>query len=202
VHANINDKPGPQVFGESPQVWGTRSPGQGGRSQILLSPVSFFQAHTTRRLLSTNGEAAGSSGAERKRSMCIAESEASLSALPGRRPGYWSQLSAVAASGCRGTPELNGCANCFFRSGERRGSGRDHRFAPDPKVVTLNPPRSARLLGSESAGLNSSEAHDLRLLQPGDPGRDLDSLPMPLCRHSAQPVDMFPQTAHIETWPH
>jgi len=203
VHANINDKPGPQVLAESPGRCGPPgSPGQGGRSTGSCSRLSLsFRRITTRRFSYDMVRRLAGLAPEEKRSMCIAESEASLSALPGTRPVTGSRAIAVQARVCPPERRVNGfAAIAFFPSGERRGIWARSSLRAGPEVVTLNPPRSAATLGFLNQ-LSIGRSADLRPPATRDPGpRSRNSLPCGYSPLKPQPVDMFHKPPTSRPW--
>ncbi len=97
---------------------------------------------------------------------------------------------------------LNNLENCDFRVGDasellRRSEAETAREC----VVTLNPPRS----GCDRKALETAAALSPRTIiyvscNPETLARDLDILhTLDYQTEAAQPVDMFPQTPHVET---
>jgi 23S rRNA (uracil1939-C5)-methyltransferase len=105
-----------------------------------------------------------------------------------------------AVRNARENARMNGLGNCSFRSGDV--SDMVAELAPDSvAVVVVNPPRSGcdRPVLEALAGLHS-RALIYVSCNPATLARDLDLLQgLGYRADRLQPVDMFPQTGHLET---
>ncbi|RPI26680.1 MAG: 23S rRNA (uracil(1939)-C(5))-methyltransferase RlmD [Acidobacteria bacterium] len=205
VHKNLNTGPTSQVFGpETKLVWGYPDLlDRIGPDRILLSPVSFFQAH--------HGQAAWIYALVRR----WAELKPSDSALDlycgvggitmslardaGMALGV--EASAEAVRDAKRNAGLNSLENCRFRVADAAHLGKVLGKREMPAVVTLNPPRS----GAAVEVLKQAAQLEPRSIiyvscSPETLARDLQVLARIGFRAAqVQPVDMFPQTPHVET---
>jgi 23S rRNA (uracil1939-C5)-methyltransferase len=205
VHQNLNERPGSQVFGRRTSlIWGYPDLlDQVGSSRVLLSPVSFFQAH--------HGQAAwiydlvrrwaGLDGSKSALDLyCgVGGITMSLARDAGRVMGI--EASVEATRDASRNAELNGLRNCRFRAADAANLDKVVAGREAFEVITLNPPRR----GVQPEVLNQI----VRLLprriiyvscNPDSLAHDLAGLVKDGYRAvSAQPLDMFPHTAHVET---
>jgi len=205
IHENLNQGSGPLVFGpETRKLWGYPDLlDQVGERRVLLSPTSFFQAH--------HGQAAWIYELVRQwAGLRVADSAVdvycgvggitmALARDAGQVTGV--EASRDAVRDARRNAELNSLDNCRFRVADAARLTEALRVRDHPAAVTLNPPRAgagARVL-EQVASLKPSRlvyvscnpetlAADIRRLA------GLGFIPL-----EAQPVDMFPQTPHVET---
>jgi 23S rRNA (uracil1939-C5)-methyltransferase len=205
VHKNLNDKDTSQVFGPTTRrVWGYPDLlDQIGTYRILLSPVSFFQAH--------HGQAAWIYELVREWAELRPDDSAldvycgvggiTMSLARDANLVLGIEVSTEAVRDARRNARLNSLGNCRFRSADAARLKKIMQPCERPAVVTMNPPRA----GAAAAVLTQvAELGPRRIIyvscNPETLARDLDILKGLRYRASrAQPIDMFPQTPHVET---
>ena len=171
--------------------------------RLRISGEAFFQTNTemAERLYSIAADFAGLSGSERVFDLYCGTGTIAL-ALAARAGEVWGlELSESAITDARANAELNGIANAHFLAGNARTTIRPLvERAGKPDVVVIDPPR---------AGLSAKivrrviECEAERIVY-------VSCNPTTLAPNAAQlkeagyrlrrvkPVDMFPQTPHIE----
>jgi 23S rRNA (uracil1939-C5)-methyltransferase len=190
--------------GETELVWGDEElPERIGDLDIRIRPEAFFQTNTEMAevLYGIAAEYAALEGWERVYDLYCGLGTIALS-LARRAGEVWGvELSEDAVAGARASAERNGIANARFRAGEVRRVLRDlAESAGRPDLVVLDPPRAGLGRKAVEKVLSSSPgrivyvscnpttlASDAALLAGG--GFSL---------RRVRPVDMFPQTHHIE----
>jgi len=205
VAQNINPDRTPLVFGdETLTLWGNdRLDETLGRLRLRLSPRAFFQLNPeqTVRLYDTVLEAAALTGRERVVDAFCGTGTIALWLAPHAAEVRGVESVAEAVADARENARTNGAANAFFFEGtaehwlavwEKKGFRPDVVVADPPRtgcgesllrtVLDMRPPRFV-YVSCNPATL----AKDCRRLLDG--GYRLEWL---------QPVDMFPQTAHVE----
>jgi len=205
VHKNLNSKATSQVFGPTTRsVWGYPDLlDQIGPYRILLSPASFFQAH--------HGQAAWIYALVREWAELGPQESAldvycgvggiAMSLARDAKLVIGIEASAQAVRDAKRNAKLNSLENCRFKSADASQLEKVIRPGETPAVVTLNPPRA----GAAAAALTQlAQLGPRRMIyvscNPETLARDLDVLRGLGYRASrAQPVDMFPQTPHVET---
>lgn len=108
-----------------------------------------------------------------------------------------------AVDNARANAEANGLTNCFFRAGKVEKMLESLLLEAPPDLVIVDPPR---------AGLHPKVVKRLCALElkqliyvscnPGALARDLETLLSVYDVKEVQPVDLFPQTGHMETLVH
>uniref|UniRef100_I2Q6P7 23S rRNA (Uracil-5-)-methyltransferase RumA n=1 Tax=Desulfovibrio sp. U5L TaxID=596152 RepID=I2Q6P7_9BACT len=94
--------------------------------------------------------------------------------------------------------ELSGVANCIFKAGDAATALAD-LAATHPAVVVLDPPRSGAAPETLAAIMDAAPKKIVYVsCNPGTLARDLKILGDLYAVTRVTPVDMFPQTAHIE----
>ena len=205
VHKNLNVKATSQIFGPTTRlVWGYPDLlDQIGPDRILLSPVSFFQAH--------HGQAAWIYALVREWAE-LRPPESALDVYCGvggiamtlardAKLVIGIEASAGAVRDAKRNAKLNSLENCRFKSADAGQLEKVVRHGEMPAVISLNPPRA----GAAVAVLTQvAELGPRRIIYVScnleTLVRDLDILKGLGYRASrAQPVDMFPQTPHVET---
>jgi 23S rRNA (uracil1939-C5)-methyltransferase len=171
--------------------------------RFRISHIAFFQTNTemAERLYGIAGEMAGLTGAERVFDLFCGIGTLGLS-LAGRAGEVWGvEIVPEAIADAEENARLNGIANARFRAGDARKEIRPLvEEAGRPDVVVLDPPR---------AGLSKKVVR--RVIECDAPRIVYVSCnPTTLAPNAAQlseagyrvrrvrPVDMFPQTPHIE----
>lgn len=205
IHANLNQRESSQVFGrETRLLWGHPDLlDKVGDHWVLLSPESFFQAH--------HGQAAWIYALVREWAALSAGDLAldlysgvggiamNLALDAGRVIGI--EVSEAAARDASRNAARNGLRNCRFLAAKAEEIARTVLRREAPTVVALNPPRA----GASPVVLSQlAELAPRRIIyvscNPDTLARDLFHLRGLGYRATcAQPVDMFPQTAHVET---
>ena len=176
---------------------------QVGDVRLRISPAAFFQVNHAQaaRIYARVREWAALTKAETALDLyCgIGPIALHLARAAGRVLGI--EIVPDAVRDARANAEANGLANCSFRAGDavellRSVGGRAER----PAVAVVNPPRA----GCEPPVLSALAELGPRALlyvscHPATLARDLDILSGYGYRTAeVQPVDMFPQTAHVE----
>jgi 23S rRNA (uracil1939-C5)-methyltransferase len=174
-----------------------------GSLRVRISPTAFFQTNTemAERLYALTADVAGLSGTERVFDLFCGIGTIAL-ALASRAGEVWGvELVEEAVADAIRNAELNGIDNARFFAGDVRTAMRPLvEQAGRPDVVVVDPPR---------AGLSQKVVR--RIVETGAPrivyvscnpttlapnARQLADAGWALRR--VQPVDMFPQTPHIE----
>lgn len=94
--------------------------------------------------------------------------------------------------------ELSGIGNCVFKAGDAAAAIAD-LAATQPAVVVLDPPRSGAAPETLAAVMDAAPQKIVYVsCNPGTLARDLKILGDLYAVTRVTPVDMFPQTAHIE----
>ncbi|MCD7844654.1 MAG: 23S rRNA (uracil(1939)-C(5))-methyltransferase RlmD [Oscillospiraceae bacterium] len=203
---NINDKFTPLVLGQREKVLY----GKGYIEDVLcgktfrISPRSFYQVNPvqTEVLYSTAIALAGLTGQETVLDAYCGTGTIALIASDSARKVLGVELNRDAVRDAIANARQNGVTNCWFTAadaGEYMDDMAAHHDRPD--VVFMDPPRA----GSDEKFLRSL----LRLsppkviyisCNPETLARDLKTLcPGGYKLETAQPVDMFPWTGHVET---
>ncbi len=205
VHKNLNSRATSQVFGPTTRlVWGYPDLlDQIGPDRILLSPVSFFQAHHGQAawIYSLVREWAELRSAEAALDVYCGVGGIAMTLARDAKLVIGIEASAEAVRDAKRNAKLNSLENCRFKSADAGQLANVVRPGEMPAVVTLNPPRA----GAAAAVLTQiAELSPRRVIyvscNPETLARDLAILKGVGYRASrAQPVDMFPQTPHVET---
>jgi 23S rRNA (uracil1939-C5)-methyltransferase len=206
VHQNVNLKAGNVILGrETHKLFGypdliTTL----GEIRLAISPTSFFQV---------NPDQAAAIYALVRRWAALKREEKAVDLYCGiggialnlaRDAGFVIGIESVeeAVHNARTNAAMNGIGNCSFRAGDAALLMEDVAAEMPPGgVLSLNPPRGGcdhRVL--ERAAATRPRAMIYVSCNPDTLGRDLALLHRLGYRAlEAQPVDMFPQTAHVET---
>lgn len=205
VQQNVNTSEGTAVFGrETLKILGVPDlVDEVGEIRLRVSPTSFFQV---------NNEQAARIYAQVRQWASLASHETAVDLYCGiggialnlaRDAGRVVGVEVVeeAVRNARENARLNGLVNCTFRAGD--AAELIHELAaevPPGSVATLNPPRE----GCDAEVLKALAELEPRALfyvscNPITLARDLDLLNEAGYRTAeVQPVDMFPQTLHVE----
>jgi 23S rRNA (uracil-5-)-methyltransferase RumA len=202
---NVNRKKTSLVFGDTTrQLWGRPSIAeQLGDLSFDLSARAFFQLNPeqTRKLYEEVKKAAGLTGSELVLDLYCGTGTIALWLAPYAREVRGIELIPEAVEDARRNAGKNGAANATFHVG--RAEVLMPKWAKQgvkPDVVVVDPPRT----GLDDALIRSLlEVQPQRIVyvscNPSTLGKDVAKL---LARYelvSAQPVDMFPHTAHVES---
>ncbi len=203
VHQNINSSGGNVILGnESIKLLGHPDLiEQVGDIRLHIAPESFFQVNTRQatRMYALIADWAALRGRETVVDLFCGIGGIALSLAKGARSVIGIEVVPEAVRNAKANATLNQLSNCRFIAGDAMAEL--ERLAITPDLVTLNPPRKgcgAELIRHILA-LRPTQiiyvscdpdtlAQDLKQLLDG--GYQIKRL---------QPVDMFPQTAHIET---
>ncbi len=171
--------------------------------RLRISPTAFFQTNTemAERLYAVAGEYAGLTGGERVYDLCSGIGTIGLTLAPGAGEVWGLEIVERAVADAIDNARRNGISNARFHAGDVRLALPElvQRAGP-PDVCVVDPPR---------AGLSSKV---VRRLIEAAPRRIVyvSCNPTTLAPNAAQlveagwqlrrvrPVDMFPQTPHIE----
>ncbi len=204
VHKNLNSRATSQVFGPITRlVWGYPDLlDQIGPDRILLSPVSFFQAHHGQAawIYALVQEWAELRATESALDIYCGVGGITMSLARDAKQVIGIEASAGAVQDAKRNAKLNSLGNCRFRAADAGQLQKVLRVGETPGVVTLNPPRS----GASPAVLSQvAEFGPRRIIyvscNPETLARDLDILRgVGYGASRVQPVDMFPQTPHLE----
>ncbi|WP_035298560.1 23S rRNA (uracil(1939)-C(5))-methyltransferase RlmD [Brevibacillus thermoruber] len=201
---NVNRKKTSLVFGDTTrQLWGRPSIAeQLGELSFDLSARAFFQLNPeqTRKLYEEVKKAAGLTGSELVLDLYCGTGTIALWLAPYAREVRGIELIPEAVEDARRNAEKNGAANATFHVG--RAEVLMPKWAKQgvkPDVVVVDPPRT----GLDDALIRSLlEVQPQRIVyvscNPSTLGKDVAKL---LARYelvSAQPLDMFPHTSHVE----
>ena len=206
VHQNINSSAGNVIFGrETIRVLGAEDLfDQVGEVRLRISPGAFFQVNHNQASriyeLVRQWAAPGSQDWALDLYCGIGGIALHLARHAGKVIGI--EVVEEAVRNARQNATLNGLGNCVFRAGDAAELIHDlHTEVPPGSVAVLNPPRSGcdpQVL-EELAGLACRSLVYVSC-NPATLARDLDLLAGFGYRTlELQPVDMFPQTAHVET---
>jgi len=206
VVRNINHQPTRQVFGRESQVLSGQSTitDHIGKYVFAISPASFFQVNSqqTEILYAKALEYAALTGEETVLDVYCGIGTISLflAERAGRVIGYEESVQAVHDAGANA--RINKVTNVEFVSG--RAEDRLPRLAEQgfrSDVIVVDPPRQ----GIDKKALQAiADMQPKRMVyiscDPGTLARDLQFLSHRGYRAlEVQPVDMFPQTSHVES---
>ncbi|MFA9395830.1 MAG: 23S rRNA (uracil(1939)-C(5))-methyltransferase RlmD [Halodesulfovibrio sp.] len=172
----------------------------GMRSLSLTSHADgFFQVNTdaTARLYGTAIDLAELSGTEKVWDLYCGVGGLALAAAPNAKDVFAMELSPQAISSANENAQINNIENVRFVSGDVRSALKDEKSQPD--VVFVDPPRSG--MNAEVVELLMKRAPKRIIYVSCDPAtqaRDIATLSTKYTITAVQPVDLFPQTAHIE----
>jgi 23S rRNA (uracil1939-C5)-methyltransferase len=175
-----------------------------GAVRFAVSPRSFFQVNieAARHLYEQVREWAELSGKERVVDLYCGVGGISLFLSAGAQEVYGIEVVESAVADAETNARLNGITNCRFDAGDAGELLQEYaEEGLKADVLVLNPPRK----GCEPAVLERiADVMPARIIyvscSPQTLARDLDILAAKGFRTVAvQPVDMFPQTPHVET---
>jgi 23S rRNA (uracil1939-C5)-methyltransferase len=171
--------------------------------RFRISHEAFFQTNTemAERLYGAAAEAAGLTGSERVYDLFCGIGTIGLTMARRAREVWGIEIVEPAIADARRNAELNGIGNANFLAGDVRTAMRPLiERAGRPDVVLVDPPRAGlsqkvvrRILETEPQRIVYVSCNPTTLApnarQMADAGYELTSV---------EPVDMFPQTPHIE----
>jgi 23S rRNA (uracil1939-C5)-methyltransferase len=171
--------------------------------RFRISHEAFFQTNTemAERLYGEAAEAAGLTGSERVFDLFCGIGTIGLTMARRAREVWGIEIVEAAIADARRNAELNGIRNANFLAGDVRTAMRPMiERAGRPDVVLVDPPRAGlsqkivrRILETEAKRIVYISCNPTTLApnarQIADAGYELKSV---------KPVDMFPQTPHIE----
>lgn len=206
VQQNINATSGNIIVGRDTQRLAGMNDllDQVGDIRLQLAPASFFQVNHAQaaRIYQLVRDWAGLKPDETAVDLYCGIGGIALHLAQDAGRVYGVELVEEAVKNARSNALLNDLRNCIFISGEAEEVFEDlSRELQGAEVVVLNPPRS----GCHPQVLKVAASLRPRTLiyvscNPESLARDLDLLdPLGYVVGAVQPVDMFPQTAHIET---
>ena len=206
IQQNINAAKTNVILGRETIVrWGaTVIQDRIGRFTFQISAESFFQVNSlqTKVLYEQAVQAAGLGGGETVFDLYSGTGTISLFLAEKAGHVYGIEYSRAAVQDAEKNAQANGVGNVSFIAGdvaEKIVDLRDKGIAPD--VIVLDPPRA----GCEASVLQTAAAMGPRRIvyvscNPATLARDLAILDeLGYATHAVQPVDMFPQTYHVET---
>ncbi|MBW6508336.1 MAG: 23S rRNA (uracil(1939)-C(5))-methyltransferase RlmD [Desulfuromonadales bacterium] len=203
VHQNINSSSGNVILGtESIKLLGHPDLiEQIGDIRLHIAPESFFQVNTRQaaRMYALITDWAALTGKETVVDLFCGIGGIALSLAKGARSVTGIEVVPEAVRNAKANAALNNLGNCRFVAGDALAELQ--RLASSPDLVTVNPPRK---------GCGEELTRHLIALRPAQIiyiSCDPDTLAADLKQlldggyriKRLQAVDMFPQTAHIET---
>ncbi len=173
----------------------------GGRSLVFeIAPSAFFQTNTAgaELLYSIVAEHAAPSGSEVVLDLYSGTGTIGLCLAEGAKAVLGIELVEASVANARQNAALNNISNVEFVAGDVGQVLADR--SPSADVVVLDPPR-AGLLPAAHDELARIDASRLVYVScnPEALARDLSALQPTWSIERVRPVDMFPQTAHVET---
>lgn len=172
----------------------------GATLQFEIAPSAFFQTNTAgaELLYSLVAEHAAPSGSEAVLDLYSGTGTIALCLAPAAKSVLGIELVPAAVENARANAALNGIDNVEFIAGDV-GAVLTER-SPQADVVVVDPPR-AGLMPQAHTELARIQAERLVYVScnPEALARDLATLSPRWQIERVRPVDMFPQTAHIET---
>jgi len=206
VHQNINSSSGNVIFGqESLKLLGTPDLiDRVNDIRLRIAPGAFFQVNTlqTARIYTLVREWAQLKKNESALDLYCGIGGIALHLAKDAGKVYGIEVVPEAVRNASDNAHLNGLKNCRFSAGDAAEQLRElSRELKSLAVAALNPPRK----GCDSEVLESLAALGPQRLiyvscDPDSLARDLVLLTQRNYRiEKVQPVDMFPQTSHVET---
>ena len=205
VCQNVNSSEGNVIFGSHDHFLTKQQTIQDriGEVEVLISPRSFLQVHNEAAALLYNAvlERAGLDGRQTVLDLYCGIGGIAMTLAPHAKRVLGVEVNAEAVADARRNAKLNNRRNCRFEAGDVAELLTD--LAEDGErfdLVVLNPPRK----GCDREVLQQvSELAPQRIIHvscsPQTLARDLDILNgLGYACRELQPVDMFPQTPHVE----
>lgn len=202
---NVNSSEGNVIFGPHDHFLTKQQTVQDriGGVEVLISPRSFLQVNNEAAALLYNAvlERAGLTGKQTVLDLYCGIGGIALTLAPHAKRVVGIELNPEAVADARRNARLNQRRNCRFEAGDVRELL--HELAEDEEridLVVLNPPRKGceREVLQQVAGLAPQRIIYVSC-SPQTLARDLDTLVgLGYTCRELQPVDMFPQTPHVE----
>lgn len=205
VCQNVNSSEGNVIFGSHDHFLTKQQTIQDriGGVEVLISPRSFLQVNNEAAALLYNAvlERSGLHGRQTVLDLYCGIGGIALTLAPHAKRVVGIEMNPEAVSDARRNARLNNQRNCRFEAGDVRElladlAEDDERF----DLVVLNPPRKGcdREVLQQVAGLAPQRIVYVSC-SPQTLARDLDILNgLGYACRELQPVDMFPQTPHVE----
>jgi len=173
-------------------------------NNFVLSPFSFFQTNTgqAERLFQLALDAARLQPTDVAWDLYCGAGTITLAAARTAREVIGVEINAGSVEDARANAERNGVANARFIAGDLRAVllGEEGRDLPSPDVVIIDPPRAGMHEDVTRALLERGpERISYVSCNPTTQARDCAILAERYGVEQVQPVDMFPQTYHVET---
>lgn len=173
-----------------------------GSVQFSISPRSFFQVNNggARTIYEQVRQLAGLSGTENVIDLYCGVGGISFYMAPAARQVIGIESVAQAVVDAERNAALNRIGNCRFSSGDAAELLHEHAEGPKADVLVMNPPRK----GCDERVLRQAvQLQPKRMIyvscSPGSLARDLSTLyRLGYKPRVIQPIDMFPQTPHME----
>lgn len=165
-----------------------------------ISANSFFQTNTrgAERLYSVVARFARLTGRETLLDLFCGTGAIAITLAGGCREAVGVELSAAAVADARRNCRLNGVANCRFLQGDL--AERLPEIGVKPEVVVVDPPRAGLPARAVRQILDLAPERIVYVsCNPTTLARDLALLAAAYEVREVQPVDLFPQTFHIES---
>lgn len=205
VHQNVNGSSGNVIIGrDTYKVLGTPDlVDQVGDVRLRLGPTSFLQVHHAQaaRIYRLVRDWCALRAGESALDLYCGVGGISLHLASKAHQVFGVETVAEAVRHAQANARMNGFSNCKFIAGDVEAIlGDDFPLAQKPGAVVVNPPRT----GCTPQVLSAIAALQPRTLvyvscHPDSLARDLASLvEQGFCVEQVQPVDMFPQTQHVE----
>lgn len=189
-----------QLLWGKPTIRETLTVGDDHVLQFEISPQAFFQPNTRQaeKLFTLAVEAAALTGEEVVYDLYCGAGTIALACARSARHVYGIELNEAALNNARVNAELNGATNVSFTVGDV--AKELPALLEKPAVVMVDPPRSGL---HEDVIVHIAEMAPQRVVyvscNPATLARDLALFTKTgYTLESVQPVDMFPQTYHIE----
>jgi 23S rRNA (uracil1939-C5)-methyltransferase len=204
VHQNVNSSSGNVIIGrDTYKVLGTPDlVDQVGDARLRLGPTSFLQVHHAQaaRIYRLVRDWSDLQEGESALDLYCGVGGISLHLASKARQVLGIETVAEAVRHAQANARMNGFSNCIFVAGDVEAILCDESLIQKPGVIVVNPPRS----GCSPQVLSAIVAIQPRSLlyvscHPDSLARDLAALvEHGFCVEQVQPVDMFPQTQHVE----
>lgn len=173
-------------------------------NSFILSPFSFFQTNTAQaeRLFQLALDAAALRPTDVAWDLYCGAGTITLAAARQAREVIGVEINAGSVEDAHANADRNGVTNARFIAGDMRAVllGEEGRDLPRPDVVIVDPPRAGMHEDVVRALLEQApERISYVSCNPTTQARDCAILSERYTVESVQPVDMFPQTYHVET---
>ena len=166
---------------------------------FCIDPHAFFQTNTggAELLYKTIIDLAGFQGHEKVLDLYCGTGSIAICIAPYIRHVTGIELIEEAVGNAKHNAELNTIPNCTFMTGDIKDSLKTHDI--DADIIILDPPRSGLHPDAVSALIRYRPEKIIYVsCNPSTQARDLQLLTGHYEITAVQPVDMFPQTYHVE----